>query len=421
MRRILEQILRFDVGLIGLAVAAGAVSSRFMAAAPALALFLLVPRLLKAKERVRLDPAGVPIFVLMLMLPLSLWTTAFPAVTLVELLRLLGGVALYVAVVAWGVTRSRIIWLARGLAAGGLAGAILAFFSVKWFTNKLPFLTAGLYAHLPTAVGDSIHPNVMAGGLALLLPPVLGVVLFGRMGKKERIAGGVAAACMSVVIILTASRGAWLAVSAAMVLMGVLRWRRGWLAVVLAAAVAGAGLVWVGPGRVAEMVAASPTLGGLDGRIEVWQRAVWMIQDFPLTGVGMGAFGPVADALYPFFLFQPGSIPHAHNLYLQIAVDLGLPGLTAWLAIFIMMSGMAYQSYRAGIRMKDGWAAGLGAGLLCSQAVLGIHGCLDAVTWGAVRTAPLVWLLWACNTALWFNLRVSAETAGEAGTEKVNG
>jgi putative inorganic carbon (HCO3(-)) transporter len=226
---------------------------------------------------------------------------------------------------------------------------------------------------------------------------------------------------MGIVIFLTASRGAWLAVSAAVVLMGMLRWRRGWLVLVMAAAVAGAGLVWVGPGRVAEMVATSPTLGGLDGRIEVWLRAVWMIQDFPLTGVGMGAFGPVADALYPFFLFQPGSIPHAHNLYLQIAVDLGLPGLTAWLVIFTVMCGMAYQSFRAGIRLKDGWTAGLGAGLLCSQAALGIHGCLDAVTWGAVRTAPLVWILWACNTALWFYLRASAESACEAGTEKVIG
>jgi putative inorganic carbon (HCO3(-)) transporter len=125
-----------------------------------------------------------------------------------------------------------------------------------------------------------------------------------------------------------------------------------------------------------------------------------MTQDFPFTGIGMGLFGEVADLLYPFFLAAPGSIPHAHNLLLQIAVDLGIPGLIAWLAIFLTLTVSAWQVFRSSRIAGDGWFMGLSAGLLCSQLALIAHGLVDAVTWGMVRPAPLVWALWGMIAAL---------------------
>lgn len=89
------------------------------------------------------------------------------------------------------------------------------------------------------------------------------------------------------------------------------------------------------------------TFGGLEQRVEIWSRAIYMVQDFSFTGVGMGAsFGRVADLLYPFFLAPPGQIPHAHNLYLQVAVDLGIPGRPAWLAVLFTVMVAAWQVYR---------------------------------------------------------------------------
>jgi putative inorganic carbon (HCO3(-)) transporter len=125
-----------------------------------------------------------------------------------------------------------------------------------------------------------------------------------------------------------------------------------------------------------------------------------MVQDFPFTGVGMGSFGDLADVLYPFFSFPAQSVPHAHNLFLQVAVDLGIPGLIAWFAVFILATTAAWQAYRQGASRRDGWAAGLGAGLLCAQAALVVHGLTDAVTWGMVRPAPLTWALWGMAFAL---------------------
>jgi len=126
-----------------------------------------------------------------------------------------------------------------------------------------------------------------------------------------------------------------------------------------------------------------------------------MIQDFPFTGIGMGSFGNVADVLYPFFLAAPGSIPHAHNLFLQVAVDLGIPGLVAWLSVFGLVTLSAWQVYRRGRSDGNAWVAGIGAAILCSQLALTVHGLADAVTWGMVRPAPLVWALWGLGVAAW--------------------
>jgi putative inorganic carbon (HCO3(-)) transporter len=126
-----------------------------------------------------------------------------------------------------------------------------------------------------------------------------------------------------------------------------------------------------------------------------------MIQDFPLTGIGMGSFGKLADRLFPFFSYQAGKIPHAHNIFLQLAVDLGIPGLVAWLAAWLLVGVTAWQLYQAGRAAQDSWRAGLGAALLSSQAALVVHGLLDSVTWGMVQPAPLVWLLWGLAFAGW--------------------
>jgi len=165
-------------------------------------------------------------------------------------------------------------------------------------------------------------------------------------------------------------------------------------------------------------LSATQALGGLDVRLEVWSHALYMIQDFPFTGSGFGAFGEVANRLYPFYLVAPETaIPHAHNLLLQIAVDLGLLGLAAWLLAWFLACVAAWSVHRQGraesfqparlpeqpsgapAEMSGAWLAGIGAGLLGSQAALAVHGLLDAVTWGA-RPALIVWAIWGLGIAM---------------------
>jgi putative inorganic carbon (HCO3(-)) transporter len=181
-------------------------------------------------------------------------------------------------------------------------------------------------------------------------------------------------------------------------LLVLLRWRWGWIGVGVGALLS-AGVVWrVGWARLLDMILVGTTLSGGDGRFQIWQRALYMIQDFPFTGIGMGLFGDVAAALYPFPGRVPGVeprfMPHAHQLFLQVAVDMGIPGLAAWLAVFVGVLVAGGQIYRLARQQEQRWLMGLVAGLLAAQVALTVHGLLDAVTWGMVRPAPVVWGLW---------------------------
>ena len=54
----------------------------------------------------------------------------------------------------------------------------------------------------------------------------------------------------------------------------------------------------------------------LDSRVEIWSRALYALQDFPFTGVGLGTFRRVVNLLYPLFLVPPDvDIAHAHNIF----------------------------------------------------------------------------------------------------------
>jgi putative inorganic carbon (HCO3(-)) transporter len=210
---------------------------------------------------------------------------------------------------------------------------------------------------------------------------------------------GLVVAVMLVMLVLTQSRGALLAAAGIVILLIGLRWRRGWLLVALIVMGIGiAGYFW-GWSNTVTFLTAGTSAAGADGRVELWSRGIFMVQDFSFTGIGMGSYGPVADLIYPFFLFPAGMITHVHNLFLQVAIDLGIPGLVMWLAAWMLVMVLAWQVYRRGRVGQDRWLAGLGAGLLAGQLALGIHGLLDGVTWGIVRSAPLVWLLWGVVVA----------------------
>jgi putative inorganic carbon (HCO3(-)) transporter len=249
-------------------------------------------------------------------------------------------------------------------------------------------------------VSDSINPSVLAGSLVILLPYLIATLLWDQSRMLRRILLAVVIVLMLGAVVLSQSRGGWMGLSAALAVMILLRWRRGWL-LLLAPFAAAAVVVWLlGIGRTADILTTDRTFGGLSGRKEVWIRAIYLIRDFPLTGIGMGAFQQMSGALYPFEnpLWR---IPHAHNIFSTVAADLGILGLIAWLAIIFVIIATAWQLYRHGLRSGDGLLAALGVGTVCSQVALLVHGLTDAVTWGMVRPAVLVWALWGLSMAAW--------------------
>jgi putative inorganic carbon (HCO3(-)) transporter len=135
----------------------------------------------------------------------------------------------------------------------------------------------------------------------------------------------------------------------------------------------------------------------VSSRVELWSRAIYGIQDFPLTGMGMNAFRKVLPVLYPLFLISPDwDVAHAHNHLLQAALDLGLPGLVAYLSVWSLVGCLLVTVYRQSRRPADRtMAGGLGAGLIAHFA----FSMTDAIPLGA-KVGVLFWLALALSVAL---------------------
>ena len=155
------------------------------------------------------------------------------------------------------------------------------------------------------------------------------------------------------------------------------------------AVVAAVGVLIVGPSQLLQPIfpavgVTETTVNTLSGRLEVWSRAIYLIQDFSFTGAGPGMFQKVVNVLYPLFSIGPDAeIPHAHNTFLQAAADFGIPGLIAQAALLMTLGGALI----AGLRQRNqGTLAALAVGLLAALMVYVLHGLIDAPLYASQRT-----------------------------------
>ena len=361
-------------------------------------------------------PMNPALWLMLAMVGVSLYATFDVRISLGKVAGVALGVTLFWALARWATTRARLTALACAflLAGGGLAAIGLA--GTNWF-EKFPVLAA-VVVRLPRIIRGvpgaeaGFHPNAVAGCLVLFVP--LQVALLGAGWHRDVVPAGTRLAARGAVItaegllllltggtlLLTQSRGAWLGTAFAAAVF--LAWR-GRPTRALVAAAAAALVMWaafVGPGRLANLAISGSGPGMAEnaaGRVELWSRAIEGIQDFPLTGMGMNAFRTVMPALYPTFLTSPDfDVAHAHNHLLQAALDIGLPGLVAYVAIWLMAGLLLIRVHRQGERPSDrSMAAGLGAGFIAHF----VFSLTDAIPLGA-KPGVLFWLALAMAVAL---------------------
>jgi putative inorganic carbon (HCO3(-)) transporter len=401
IRRFVGRLAEYELWAVCLMIAASFVWLSLLPAAVITAAVFWLLRWIGTGRVSRRTPVDGAVILLIVMGLVSLWVSAVPAITIPQVYRLLTGIAFFYAIVNWCNSPKRLRILLLGATLAGLLLAIFAAVSVQWPIGKLLYISRQLYEKFSVLVSDTVHPNVLAGSLIILLPIPLAGVLFGwgKTSRSEKILYIEAIIVMLVVLALTQSRGAWMALCVVLLTLVILRWRLGWLILVPVTILAVGVVSRLGTSQIQEKAFSGGSISNWDGRKEIWLRGIYMIQDFPFTGIGMGLFGKAADLLYPFSSLTSGAIEHAHNLFLQVAVDLGVPGLIAWLTILLVVTAIAWQLYRYGYKQQEIQCAALGAGLLCSQIALVVHGMTDAVTWGMVRPAPLVWAIWGLAVA----------------------
>jgi putative inorganic carbon (hco3(-)) transporter len=383
---------------------------------PLLCGVLLVGGMVRALAYGRLTrrtPLDWPLLLLILCIPLSLWASADRGVSWVAAGYLVFGLAMTFALVNWPPSARRpeiVAWALMGLGlAIALVAPVMSRLTVAQF-SQLPLLGVVLQRLGPQRLED-VNVNVLAGSVALILPLYLSMAL-RRGWKRPWTAVLFAAGALGIlaVIGITRSRGAYLAAATGIAVVAVLRWPRLIYAVGAALVAAVIGAAVIGPERGLEFISLNGALGGLSGRAEVWRRAVFALQDFGITGIGIGTFSRLIPRMYPYLtLAQDFNVDHAHNLFLQVGLDLGIPGLIAYLALlintFVLLGSVlrgrdARKGALAGAPVEHGRGAPLAwsvaAGAAGGMAAMLAHGMFDATNWNS-RPAFVPWVLIALS------------------------
>ncbi|WP_048600532.1 O-antigen ligase family protein [Rubeoparvulum massiliense] len=123
-------------------------------------------------------------------------------------------------------------------------------------------------------------------------------------------------------------------------------------------------------------------------RFSIWQSAQDMFQDFFWFGAGYGY--DTFITLFPLYRAWPPIAFHAHNLYLEIALELGMVGLIAFAFFFLRLFGVGLSTIQRNRENRFNTIV-LGASLAGIAGLL-IHGMAEYV-WFYPKVILMFWLV----------------------------
>jgi O-antigen ligase len=263
-------------------------------------------------------------------------------------------------------------------------GALAIGSSLFALLNIAVFLRA-LHAH---AVNVGAAPNALymdANYVAMYLDPIValatGMVLFAGSARWRWI-GAAWLAVSGTALILTFSKGSYLAVAAVaiMVVISVPRWRVPLLAGLILVAIALSRIPLISL-RIGE------AYGSIMGRAEIYSATFRIIRDNPIFGVGLGGFS------YQFRNYFPEVYPH--DIWLTFWVELGLLGVLTF--GFILFSLM-WRAFRA-LPLTSGFDRAVLWGILAALVAWTVHGFVDSPYWKNDMSAEF-WIMAALEVAV---------------------
>ncbi|HEX2620441.1 MAG TPA: O-antigen ligase family protein, partial [Phototrophicaceae bacterium] len=322
-----------------------------------------------------------------------------------------------IAIGIWYVALYMVIWLTlsdwlanrrlrRSIIVDGIlvAGILVLLFGYWQLINT--YLSGARYSGLFGLLRPvSIIGN--ANSLATLLIVILGFAagrLYLASNRTGRIAYGVYVLATLVMLLLTFSRGGWLGGAAALLIVGGL-WlsdrgilslirmqttfaglRRSRRMLLVSIAIVSV-VVLVGLGRV--FIQSFDDAGrSTELRTYIWDAALTMFREKPLTGSGLFTFGKGLQRLASMPPLTPHS--HAHSLPLHVMAEFGLPGIIALMISLGAALSMMRQNWLAASRQERGLLAG-GIGATIG---FGIHHLFDTpLMMPAIALAGLLALL----------------------------
>ena len=290
---------------------------------------------------------------------------------------------------------SKPLWRRRawiGIAFSAMITSILGILQYFFGDLELRWVDVARFSDIGGRVTSLFsNPNVLAVYLLLLFPLSLSGMLQKQEETKLRFFFGLSAASELLCILLTWSRGAWLGCLFALVMLLLLHGKTsrrilGWSLLPIG--------IWLPflPHNIVNRFSSIATVreSSIQYRIYTWQGVCRMLARHPFgIGVGEEAF----FALYRNFAVSgTETVPHTHNLLLQIAVELGMGGILCFGAVLVTFFGAVL-----GFLYKNGKSASACSVIGGFCAILGalVMGFFDWIWYHY----GLLWLFWTVLAA----------------------
>ena len=233
--------------------------------------------------------------------------------------------------------------------------------------------------------GPYVNHNHYAGLMEVLIPLAALYVVSRPRRHPARLLLGFAVCVAVASVLLSGSRGGLIALSAEVLILGVILVRRapgparyrlaagGALGIIVAASL----FLWVDRGDILKRFS---TVASLTRAPEVTfgeRRLVAldtlrMFRDRPFTGVGLGSF----ETAYPPYCSFPSDFDwdHAHNDYAEALAETGLAGGALMVLALVLFLGVAFRNLAERLQHESGWIQ-LGAALGCCGLL--VHSLVD--------------------------------------------
>jgi len=369
-------------------------------------------------------PMDLPIIGLVGLLPLSFAISIDRNLTLPKIYGLVLSIPVFYVIVNFIRRRSRLQLAATAVIFLSFATAMLGLLGTDWNESKFTFLSQ-FYQFFPNfikaipgaPVGQGINANTLGGALTFFLPFLISLLWdkggFKRMLDKnsQRVSlknilykVGILFALLlaSITLLLSQSRGAYIGCAFGLFVLAIWKDQRFlWLIPLIALFIIIAQQDFES-GSLLDLISQLDTSGEatLLNRLDLWRNTIYLIQDFPVTGIGLSTFGPVFVNFYTFNIFQYGDLVffHAHNNLLNVAVEMGLPALVLYCTMLGGFFTMAWHTYRTGRAFIRALTIGLACGMLAHQ----VFGLMDAYTLGK-KFGVIMWIYFGLITALYIH------------------
>lgn len=254
------------------------------------------------------------------------------------------------------------------------------------------------------------NPNLLAG---YLLPAVVLslVATFAWQGWFKKTLAVTMFAVNTVCLVLTYSRGGWIALLVAFLTgmallvywwsLEMLPFWRTWSLPIILGSLIGVlllAIIFVEPLRLRVVSIFTDRQDSSNNfRRNVWDAVFRMIGDHPIIGIGPGHHS--FNKVYPLYQKPRYSALSAYSIFLEVAVETGVMGLACFLWLIIVTFNTAFiqlQRFRKLRSIEGFWVIGAIAALLGMLA----HGMVDTV-WYRPSLNTLWWLMVALVASYW--------------------